>query len=485
MKKVLFLALLCAFLISVCAPPTDITIPDNRVPNSLVNDFRLVHDIKVYGLDTKIDSVEKARELSLAFDSEFDSALPEVVLNRHDVWEQREFLMPKELRYVEFVVTASTYKEFLQKRKETGVDYVEWVQVHLDLMNRASQVQPGLEKFRVVIKRVIVVADSFESSPIDYSKDIDAMWFNNEDYRFKTENTSGYRWRVNRQENGDLLFHSVISETDGRKDEVTLPPAQDLLQQVANNLLIDCGLTHELSHLVWNLPDEYTFDTYQTPFIYRAFAYRTGSFTSPELSPYLKLLLLRNKNENIRGFYTNPPALSGLNRYVIYGLVPQKMSFQIAGTTGLKIYRSSFVRADYYVAKTFSEVPGIVAEADGSFDLLKGQLAPQMIDGKEFYSTVYVLQTMSGEVQKVLYFPVSLLNIPSLMGEVDANYKIDFTGFEPDKTFNYTQVMEYVEAGEIESYLAKKNLLIEPIYATMVIPGTKTTVVWWFESYLR
>lgn len=472
MNKIWYYALLCVFLISACAP---------RTVMSEANDFRLVHGIKVFGLEEKIDTLEKAKELSLAFDSEFESRLPGNVLMK-DKWEQRKFLMPKEIRFVEFVVTQSTYDEFLIKREESGVDYVEWVQIHLDLMNRVSKVQPGLENFRVEIKRVIVVADVFESSPIDYSKDIDGMWFNNEDYRFYTENTSIYRWRVNRQENGDLLFRSVISETDGRKDEVTMPPDQDLLQEVANNVLIDCGLTHELSHLIWNLPDEYSFDSYETPFIYKTFSYRTGSFTSPELSPYLKLLLLRNKNENIRGYYTNPPALTGLNNYVFYGLVPQKMTFQIDGANGLKIFRSSFVSADYYVSKTFREVLGIVTGSDGSFELPIEEILPQIIDGKEFYSTIYVLQTTDGENQKELYFPVALLNMPAIIGEEKANFKIAFTGYEPDKAFNYKQVMEYVEAGEMEKYLAKKKQTIEPIYATMVIPGTKTTVVWWFDS---
>jgi len=475
------------FLISASATPAQqVSTPlPTQVPRSEANNFSLVHGIKVYGLETKIDTLEKAKELSLAFDWEFESELPSDVLIK-DKWEQREFLMPKELRFVEFVVTESTYNEFLKKKEETGVDYVEWVQIHLDLMNRVAKTQPGLENFRVEIKRVIVVADSFKSSPIDYTKDIDGMWFNNEDYRFKTENTSGYRWRVNRQENGDLLFHSVISETDGRKDEVTLPPDQDLLQEVANNLLIDCGLTHELSHLIWNLPDEYVFDSYETPFIYKAFSYRTGSFTSPELSPYLKTLLLRNKNENIRGYYTDPRAIglaSFSDKFIFYGLVPKKVTFQIDGVTDLTIFRSSFVKADYYATKTFSGVTGIISISDGSFVLPEEAFTPQIVDEKEFYSTVYVLQTMSGENLKELYFPVSLLNIPAIIGEEEANYKIAFTGYEPDTAFNYTQVMEYVEAGEMESYLARKNQILEPLYATMIIPGTKTTVVWSLRFY--
>jgi len=82
--------------------------------------YRLVHGVEVYGLDEKIDTLEKAKNLTFEFDLDFERKLPKDIKSKNR-WEQREYAMPRDKRLVQFVVTESTYKEFLSKKAETGV----------------------------------------------------------------------------------------------------------------------------------------------------------------------------------------------------------------------------------------------------------------------------------------------------------------------------------------------------------------------------
>ena len=453
------------------------------------NKAKMVHGVEVYGLDKPIASTEEAKNLTFALDLDFERKLP-IDIKGKNRWEQREYAMPRDKRLVQFVVTESTYKEFLSKKAETGVDYVEWVQIHLDLMNRFSKTQPGLENFRVELKRVIVVSDDFENNPIDYSKDIDAIRFNDGDYRDKDYRSvdggkaSAYRWFATIMKNGDLVLKSEYVFVDNSySEEVVLPETDDSLQRITNTVKVDWGEIHEaLMHGACNLPDEYTFDCIKMPFNFKEFQYRTWSFQRPYLSLGLKASLLRNVSKNIRGYYTDPRSIgrAGVDGFDFYGEVPQKVSFQLNNVGNFRVYRSGHSVPDYYSAKTFSDVAGIMRNSDGKFVMPKESFEPQSVDGKKIYSTIYVIKTSSGDKNKELYFPVSLLNIPAIFGVKDANYKIDFTGYEPSTEYSGKQVMEYVEANEMPTFMNKKSQAGEPLYALMAIPGTQTWAVWSF-----
>ncbi|HBC44665.1 TPA: hypothetical protein DCZ81_00660 [Candidatus Collierbacteria bacterium] len=443
--------------------------------------YRLVHGVEVYGLDEKIDTLEKAKNLTFEFDLDFERKLPKDIKSKNR-WEQREYAMPKDKRLFQFVVNESIYHEYSKQKAKTGVDFVEYIQIHLDLMNRFSKQQPGLENFRTELKRVIVVSDDFKRNPVEYSKDIDAMWFNVKDERYEEKAWNYYQWQAERQESGDLILTTEEDRAmDSYKESVVLPKADDLLQSISDRGVgVNWALIHELSHH-WNLPDEYVFDCRETPFKFKDFRYGTWSFTRPYLSPYLKALLFRNKKENIRGYYTDPRSME-LDRDEVsldfYGQVPQEVSFQLSDAGNFKVYRSSHVKPDYYSAKIFSDVQEVSRSPEGNFVWPKESLEPLKVEGKKLYSTVYVIRTSDGEKNKELYFPVSLFNIPAIFGVKKANYKIEFTGYEPDSAYAYTQVMEYVEASEMPVFMAKKSQTGEPIYALMAIPGTQEWAVW-------
>lgn len=445
------------------------------------NKTKMVHGVEVYGLGKKITNLEEAKNLTFAFDLDFERKLPKDIKSKNR-WEQREYAMPKDKRMFQFVVNESIYHEYSKQKATTGVDFVEYVQIHLDLMNWFSKQQPGLENFRTEFKRVIVVSDDFKRNPIEYSKDIDAMWFNIKDERYEETVWNHYQWQAERQESGELILTTEEDRAfESYKESVVLPEADDLLQSIsARGVDVSWALIHELSHH-WNLPDEYVFDCLETPFRFKNFSYRTWSFTRPYLSPYLKALLLRNKKENIRGYYTDPRSME-LDRDEVsldfYGEVPQEVSFQLSDAGNFKVYRSSHVKPDYYSAKIFSDVQGVSRGADGNFVWPKESLEPLKVEEKNLYSTIYVVRTSDGDKNKELYFPVALFNIPAIFGVKKANYKVEFTGYEPDSAYAHTQVMEYVEASKMPEFMAKKNQAGEPLYALMAIPGTQEWAVW-------
>lgn len=453
--------------------------------------FKIVHGVEVYGLDKPISSTEEAKNLTFSFDLDFERKLPKDIKGKNR-WEQREYAMPKDKRLVQFVVTESAYKEFQRRKTETGVDYVEWVQIHLDLMNRMSGSQPGLENFRTEIKRVIVVSDDFKNNPIEFSKDVDAIWFNNEDYRDKdfgfNDGVKGgsFEWIATVRKDGAVVLGSVHKFVDqSYNEDVILPMSDDSLQKITNSVKVDWGLIHELMHRIWNLPDEYVFDCTDLPFRFKNFQHRTWSFQRPYLSPYLKVLLLRNKNKNIRGYYTDPRAIGGSETqeaFSFYGEIPQKITFQLGSATNLTIDKSSQSKGDYYSGTVFSGVPGLEQDKDGSYTLSPSRLAPQMVEGKIIYSTMLVLKADIGGSSKQLYFPISLLNIPAILDIGSANFKIDFTWNDPGNTPTGSQVMEYVLVKDYASFSAKKNKEGVGIYATMLIPGTNYMAFWYFDK---
>src|SRR3990167_3024988 len=73
--------------------------------------YRLVHGVEVYGLDEKIDTLEKAKNLTLEFDLDFERKLPKEIKSKNK-WEQRGYALSKDRRLFQFVVNESIYHEY-------------------------------------------------------------------------------------------------------------------------------------------------------------------------------------------------------------------------------------------------------------------------------------------------------------------------------------------------------------------------------------
>jgi hypothetical protein len=155
-----------------------------------------IHGIEVYGLKKEIKTIIDGSLLYRYFNKKFDDKLDETLLHKTRV-EQRESILERNKRYLEVVVKKSAYENFLSRQQETGCDFVEWIQVHVDLMNRLAENSKPPADIATRLLRVVVVSDDFRVndprgdnltlSLTGFSKDMDATWFIQDDYRIKPQ----------------------------------------------------------------------------------------------------------------------------------------------------------------------------------------------------------------------------------------------------------------------------------------------------------
>ena len=263
----------------------------------------IVNGIEVYGLNEKIRTSYHVDLLYDNFDKNFDAKLtPELQLKSS--FEQREALLDKNKRFIEIVVSERAYNSFLARREEMGVDFVEWVQMSVDLMNRTTETAKPKVDIATKLLRVVVVSDEFKKSPSKHSKDLDATRFIEEDYR-DTEKPGAYFFAVYENENGDVEIRKPdgFSYLDNRK--FTFARGSDSLSG-KNNILLDFGEIHEWYHMCCDVPDEYYMDTDNSPFKQSTFRFETGNFTEPSLSPYISYMIKYNIDVGRRGAFVDP-----------------------------------------------------------------------------------------------------------------------------------------------------------------------------------
>lgn len=263
----------------------------------------IVHGVEVYGLDEEIRTGYHTGLLYDEFDKIFDVKLTPDLLNKSRV-EQRESLLERNKRYLEVVVSKSAYESFLIRHEETGVDFVEWIQMHVDLMNRTAENSKPPADISTQLLKVVVISDNFEKNPSKYSKDIDATWFIKEDYRDPAQPGANF-FAVYHDQSSNLEIRKPEGFDTNDKRKWVFPPKQDSLTN-KNNVWIDWGLVHEWSHYAWDLPDEYTMDIHNSPFKQPEFRFETGAYMEPLLSPHLSYLIKYYNNQGRRGGETEP-----------------------------------------------------------------------------------------------------------------------------------------------------------------------------------
>ncbi len=458
-------------------------------PEQLMNEetHRLINGVEVYGLDKKIVDQDQVDDLTFQFDLDFERKLSWKDKQKN-IWEQREIVLPKDKRFVEFVVSESTYNSFERRKEETGLNYVEWVQVHIDLLNRVLKNSKPPVELTTELSRIIVVSDEFKSNPVKHSKDVDGIWFESSDFRVAQGvgniGQNSY-WSIKRDTDGDLLLQNPAGAGFGRTIEV--PGVGDQLEKTRDGVWIDFGLIHELSHVLLNLPDEYVFSYEGVKSIFENFRYNTGSFMEPILSPYLSLLLTRNIKRGRRGYYTSPGSIGVAKemkeKYNFYGELPGKIGFRVANSEVTGVSKSHFLFPDYYDEKDENEKPvsckkmkqaDFAIKSQGNVELENSSFVPQLIDGQELYPVLFRVECNNRGEKKELYVPIGIFNMSKYSGVEEAVYDIEFIG-KPSADMK-SQALNLIDGSEVDEFLSKNAS-----YAKMKVSGTNTWCVWTFQ----
>lgn len=458
----------------------NIDIERGELPSSVISS-ESVHGVDVFGLQTKIENQDQLDNLGLEFDLDFERRLTreEKALG---LWEQRESILPRDSRLIEFVVTESAYQRFQDRKAETGVDYVEWIKLHIDLMNRAAKNAKPPTRMKSELSRVIVVSDKFKSNPMKYTKDIDAMWFNDADYRPdpKVEIDSGYFWSFKHDSSGQIVLSYPAGGDVRWKPQITLPKENDSFESAPDGVWLDCGLTHELSHQAWNLPDEYTFDNLNAPFEFKNFAFFTGAFHEPKLSPYLSRLLNLFIREKVRGYYTDPRGIGNANsmeqKYFHFGMIPDQIKLHVANVENVSAYKSQVSSSDYYSPKTFVEDDSTRVIAKDEIVVGKSLFSPRETEKGKMFSQLTYFKLKIGEKWKELCIPLAVFNMAKIEGINDMNCEIKFN--EVDLTNKTSLQFEMIDDSEIDSYMKIRQERNFPPYATMKVNGLSTWFIW-------
>lgn len=460
-----------------------------------------VEGISVYGLSEPISNIDQLKQLYISFDKIFDQKLtPEQKLLTRD--EQRD-LLPSDKRYLELVVTESTYQSFLDRKGETGVDFVQWIKLHTELMTAEIQNgQPSVD-LSIELSRIIVVDDSFKSNPTQYSKDIDASWFIDQDYRTDeiTAKSWMFRYQVYKTGDNEVTFYYANKANPKTGPSYTLKVPGETYENIQDGVLIDTGLIHEWSHQILNLPDVYMYDVHDSPAAIKEFRFNTGNFATPVIDPYVSMLIKQNVENGVRGYYTDPEGTGGgyQDDFTYLNKTPDTISFQSERSDSMTIQKTVYSKFDYYFnsqpkettvniknstatesnPRLFGNEVILLGEPDSGFYVPEFQMSPQTIDGKEIYSTVFILQVKIDGETKSVYVPRAIFNMSKLAGVNEANYKIDFLSFGSIE--KGTQKLTLMQESEMSEYLDTAFKNYKPPYAIMKIEGTSVYCVWTFE----
>lgn len=455
----------------------------------------------VYGVSEPISNQEQIDLLYASFDKAFDENLtPEQKRLSRD--EQRD-LLPANKRFLELIVTQSTYQSFLNRKEETGVDFPQWINLHTELMTQMIKNGTPSTDLSIEVLRIIVVDDSFESNPTKYSKDTDASWFVDEDYRTDemTVKSWMFRYQVYKTGNDEVTFYLANKEHPKTGPSYTLKIPGETYKNIQDGVLIDTGLIHELSHQILNLPDEYMYDVHGSPVGFKEFRFNTGNFATPHIDPYVSMLIQQNVEQGVRGYYTDPEGV-GTNSYqegfAYLNQTPDTVSFYNMRSTEMTIQKTIFKKLDYYFSndtrsmfllpyqdfdpgnpRRFSKKTPLIGEPNVGFYVPEFIFSPQTIDDKHIYSTDFLLQTTIDGKVKSVFIPRAIFNMSKLAGVNEANYKIDFLWQgQTDKTI---QKLTLYQASEMDEYMKTAFEKHLPIYAIMRIQGTDVWCVWTLE----
>lgn len=470
-----------------------------KAEGSALTSTEIVHDIEVYGLGQPISNQSEIDALYEYFNSLFSRKLSSLLENQAresdssdwktkvpaNRWEERDLVLDPNKRYLEVVVPRSIYEEFLANRDKNGVDFVEWIKLHVEVLNLMIEKAKPAVPLEVKLSRILVVEDSFRENPSGYDKNIDGSWlvnrnpFDPADWQYPLAPALS---KISWDEQGNIVIEGKNFFDWIKKDYAFI--AHKGFFSSSGHSLIYMPMIHEWGHIILNFPDEYIFNIISGPLRFPRMYLDTGYLNNPEISPYLGLILQKNHAERIRGYYTHPEGIGYMHfsEKFPYGFFPGRitLSFKEVGfpTEGKISVWKGLGMCSYYEAVSFGDSP--FQEETNRCLLLDRECLSGRLYGKDIiYPTSFYI-SLAGRTRIFdVYLPSVAFNMSKLAGNEEANYVIEFSGYDdPSKD---AQLLKIVDEQDLDGFM-KQSLKNNDIpYALMRVSGTASWFVWFLR----
>ena len=477
---------------STSTAPSSIDSAEQSPPKEKFLQPEVVRNVEVYGLGEKTTSEDQVTRLYGFLDEEFAKENNIKIGNK--VKQRKELLNPNE-RYLEVVVRQSAYDSFSRRQQETGVNFVEWIQMHVDAMNVCFENAKPPTDMKSVLRRIVIVDDNILGVSYDETRKselggaFDVKWFKKflnkypintdmawaiaDDYRVDTTaNTEqGFFWSVKNKDQ-KIIFGQPPGSADFARSYVF--PERDKALKNRQGVWLDFGLTHEWSHYLWNLPDEYNQNVHDSAQRFKSFLFSTGyvgSFHEPRFSPYLSYFAKRNIELKRRDAYRESRWHDFTDRPDQINI---KMQSNDAEVNGFEVRRVRL--KDDFVGtgeKTFA------SDADHAGNGDQVSLGQGLFEGNSNCWLIHC--TLNDKSSREVFLPAAAFGMSRGAGRIDnVNYNIEFSGYEnPNKK---TQIVELVDQSDIEDFLNTRNAQGDNYYAKMKADGTDTWLVWFLRD---
>ena len=450
------------------------------------------NNIEVYGLGESLKTEGEVALLYESLDQRFlrknGILLYQQPLRKREI--RAEYLDPQ-TRHLEVVVTEKTYREFLRRRGETGVDFTTWVKDHVDCLNIILENAKPPTPMRASLERIIIISNELANriyNPRDKDKlghsfdakwkerwghtdgllplDIDTSWGIAEDYRPKgIGTTKGYFWKYN------TTGKEIVFSSGDRR--FTYPYIGGYPNMIRSGQ-IDMGMIHEWSHYLLGLPDEYSQnfgpeDVWNTGEVFTNFLMGNGNFVEPRISPFL-VALLNNHIKNRRRTSL---------RDEIYGIaynywdIPKGLKIQLPINDGGWVMK-------YGIIGDFNS-PGIEQSQSNNGEIIipstLGSARPRDMN----HLTITEKSPAARGEKREIHMPYSVFNLMALMGIEGTSLRVQFLKGSFEQSGQKTQIAEIVHDSELARLLKERSSKGLKPYASMQISGTGSWVVWFIS----
>lgn len=438
----------------------------------------IIRGTEVYGINERVNSLLDITALYKHFDEDFE--LKNGITIGDKTEQRKELLNPKE-RYLEVVVRRSAYDSFQNNQLETNTDFVKWIQATLALSNTCMENAKPPSEMRGVLRRVIVVEDKILKNIWDekayrdkkgvaldwawrsrfaniFPIDTDESWAVADDYR-KVKGVN--LWKIS--QNQDEIIAQNVS--DQVAEQIFKFPAKEDTKELFNGITIDMGLPHEWSHYLEKIIDEYSQDVQDVNnFAFTNYFFDTGSFEIPYFSAYLSYLTKRNIDQKVR---TLKATIEDRPKDINISIESNLSSADVR----MEIRRVRLLDDSIYGKKSVPTSPDKTNPGNTitlSDDLFK--------DG----SNAWLISRDYKDDKKSLLFPIACLNICKIAGLDKVDFKINFIeDASPKQTVQRMVPKDESEINDFMNEIQKNNWTP---YATMKIPGTRLTFIWYLTD---
>lgn len=445
----------------------------------------IIAGVEVYGLKEKITSVDTVDRFYSYLD---DKSAESLDIRIGDKIKQRQELLSPNERYLEVVVRRSAYDSFVLKKAETGVDFAEWIKIHVDVMNRCLKKADPPFEMKAVLRRILVIDDDMTKEFWDedlyrqggalgtaldlawvkkfypFSIDTDCVWAIADDYR---DSGGGNFWEI-RHEN-DKIIIGLPPEKVPFDQYFEFPEEKDFLSG-KNNLRFDMGLIHEWSHYLLNLPDEYGQDVHDASQRFKSFTFGTGSFHEPEISSYLAHLMRENIDHKDRNIYTQ----DSMWKWASSKERPKKVEVTTQSedrnfvNNSIEVRRVRLVDSSYYGNKSVPENADQVSKENS------------LMFGNNLFrknSNCWQVKAINDKITKEVFLPIAAFNMSKISGLESARYDLIFSGY--DDVTKTKQEVKLVDESKVDAFIQNEK---DPYYAKMKVEGTDTWFVWFLRA---